>query len=373
MKKANNIYYLGIILLTIKMWFFITHLFETNNLIDTIFTISITILFGLKIFFTRSSYKEFACIAIVGVFIYITSRHIMNIDLFLSVLSILAAKDVNLNKVIKCVLMINFTFIIIHMLYFFWCYFLSPSKIEYILDDESIRYTFFMRHPNYLGATLLWTISAYIYLHFEDKKKTNLLLIIVTAIFVYLSCKSKTTLLTFVLLFILIMRKDKIKMPSFAKKVNIIFLISIFISIYIATNYYNFSGQVKSAVDVINKALSGRVKFSAIGIKEFGITFLGRFIDTGNERILNYYNIKKLIIDSFYISCYINYGIFYLIVLEIGFWKLRKSLGKKEWIFIFIFVIVSLTERYVIYSTLTFPLLFFTNLYNGKKREEKSI
>ncbi len=372
MKKVNNIYYLGIILLTVKMWFFITHLFEVSSFVENIFTLSITILFGLKIFFTRSSYKEFAIISIVGIFIYITSQRIMNIDLFLSVLSILAAKDVNLKKVIKYELIINSIFIVIHIFYFIGCYFFEPGKIEYMIDDDSIRYTFFMRHPNYLGATLLWTISAYIYLHFDDKKNTNLFLIIVTAIFVYFSCKSKTTFITFIILFILVIRKNKMKMPRFAKNVNIIFLISIFASIYIATNYYNFTGQAKVVADSLNKTLSGRVKFSAIGIKEYGSTLLGRYINTGDERVLNYYGIKKLIIDSFYISCYINYGIFYLIAIEIGLLKLRKKAGEKEFIFLLIFIIVSLTERYVIYSTLVFPLLFFADLYNEKRKEKSS-
>lgn len=372
MKKVDNLYYLGIILLIIKMWFFITNLFEASALIENIFTIAITLLFGLKIFFTKSSYKEFFIIALIGVFIFVTSQRIMNIDIFLSVLSILAAKNININKTIQYILRVNTIFIIIHVLYFTECYIFEPSKIQYIEDEGVARYTFFMRHPNYLGATLFWTLSSYIYLHFDNKKK-NIILIIITSIFVYATCRSRTTLLIFIILLILIVLKDKIRQKTLARIVKISFLIAIFISVFVASNYYNFNGQAKNIVDGLNTVLSGRIKLSAIGIKTYGYTFLGRFINTSNENVLEYYGIKKLIIDSFYISCCINYGIFYLIAIGIGLIKLCKILEKEELIFILLFIIVAVTERYVIYSTLVFPLLFFANLYNIRKRKENGI
>lgn len=373
MKKVDNLYYLGIILLTIKMWFFITNLFEVSSLIENLFMISITILFGLKIFFTKSSYKEFCIITIVGIFIFITSRRIMNIDIFLSVLSILAAKDIDIKKAIKYTLKVNLVCITIHIFRFIECYIFEPSKIEYMMDENAVRYTFFMRHPNYLGATLFWALSSYIYLNFNNKRSKNIMLIILIAIITYITCKSRTTIIIFIVLSILILLKDKIKTKTLSKIVKLSFLLSIFISIFVSSNYYDFKGQNKNIVDNLNSVLSGRIKLSAIGLKEYGYTFLGRFIEAGEAKLLAYYGIKRLIIDSFYISCCINYGIFYLFAIGIGLVKLCKKIENKELIFVLLFIIAALTERYVIYSTLVFPLLFFANLYPKRKKEENNI
>lgn len=368
--KLEFCYYLPILLLALKTWLFISTIISTTTFFNITLTIIISFLFMIKIFLTKTNFKEMIVILFISLFVLVSSYKVDNYDLFLNFLAIVASKNVDIKKTIKLLLKINLIMLFIHLFYSLIIYFIEPSKLVYYLDDGIKRYTLFTRHPNYLGATFFWCLCGYIYTHFNSKK--NYILIIIIGIFSYFINGSKTSLLAFFMLFLFLLLKKFLKVETLKKVVCCTYVILIIFSFFYMTNFYN--AKYSNMLSKLDSYLTNRVRYSAIAYENYGITFFGNKINTNESTILNENYINKLIIDSFYVSCFVEYGCLYLVLILISIFKVKNRLDLKELIFLELFIIICFTERYTIYCILAFPLLFFGKIFERRiKPNENSI
>lgn len=360
LRKNELFYYIGVILLELKMCLFISNIISISSYINTLLTGIIIIMFLLKIIMSKNSLADIITYSIIGLIFFMISYNIGYNDLFLNILVIISSKNVDLKKTIKLLFICNFIFILFHLLYSITNY---SDKI-FMYDEGIKRYNFYMRHTNYFAAVTLWTFCSYIYLHINDKK--NYFLIIILSIIVYNFTRSVTTLLAFIVLFILLIVKEiyNKNKKSLSKVTFISFCILTLLSLFLIYFYGNGNGFLNNLIQNIDELVSHRIKLGAYALKMYGFTMFGQKINYLSFSILQRYNINNLFIDSFYISCFIEYGISYLIVLALAIYYGTKKMDNNDLIFIILFIFVSFSERYVIYSTLVFPLLFFSYIFN---------
>lgn len=365
--KLEFIYYVGMFLYLIKMWSFITTIVTFSVTFNLLLISFITILFLFKIFFTKNSLKEFLLILLLSIFILFISSRIGNYDFLLTILAIIASFKTDIRKTIKFLLVINCIMLGIHLLYSLFIYLYDKNELLYYLHDGMKRYSLFTRHPNYLGAIIFWCLCGYIYINFNKK---NIILIILTSVITFIITGSKTTLIAFVILLLFILFKNKISTKKIRSMILPTFIVLLSFSYFYMTNYNNNTFNV--ILNNLDNFLTNRVRFSSIAYENFGLTFFGQKIITDNIYILNSNHINKLIIDSFYVSCMVEYGIVYLLLLFVAVLKVLKKLDKKELIFFELFLIICFTERYIVFLTLAFPSLFLCKCFERNEKVDEN-
>ena len=287
-------------------------------------------------------------------------------------MALISARNIDVKKIIKFIFIFNLCFIAMHLT-------LSLLSLHYtgMLDilpygtyGGTIRYNFLMRHPNYTAAIFFWTLAMYIYLNKNKKLWVNLLLLLIVGSFSYFSTLSRTTLILFGLLGMLLILYKMKKTKFLYSVIKYGFPISA-IAFYILV--ICFSNHPSTALmERLNDILSFRLVFSAIAVHQYGITFLGRVIDKELHVSLFGYSIDTLTVDPFSISCLVTYGAIYLIFITYLLWKYAKKNKNNYYAFIFLtlLIIASISERYMIYTSLAFPIFFMKDTFYEENKKK---
>lgn len=151
-----------------------------------------------------------------------------------------------------------------------------------------------------------------------------------------------------------------------------VFIIAIVFTIGISY-IYSFNRD-NFILQKLESALSGRISLLSIAIDEYGVSLLPRDIDLTKDVKWDFGGEAELYLDSIYSRAYIKYGLLYLIWLIYLFTNLNSKNENKNSIFIILFAIIGVTERYIMYPVIGFPLLFFGDyLWSEKKKNKKII
>ena len=99
---------------------------------------------------------------------------------------------------------------------------------------------------------------------------------------------------------------------------------------------------------------------------------LPRDIDLTKDVKWDFGGEAELYLDSIYSRAYIKYGILYLIWLIYLFTNLNSKNENKNSIFIILFAIIGVTERYIMYPVIGFPIIvLWRTICGAKKRKTK--
>ena len=359
MKKVN-IYYLGLFMICLKNWEYISKLINFDNILGKIINLIIILIFGFCIFNRKYNKKEILLILVSGIVLLINSLYIKEYIFFLDYLAILASKNVKINNIIKFIFKFNVAIIISHFFITIFSILLNINANTYITNVDGVnRYNFYMRHTNYFAAVIFWTLGMYIFLNDDKSIIKKMIIICITGIISYILTKSRTSLILYIafILLIIVNRQKRLKriIPLVARYSFI--ALSIVLS-FITINFFNFKDEIYEVFLQLNKILSYRIVLGVVGYYNYGWTFLGQSINYLEKINANEFYIDTLVVDSFYISCLINYGIIILVILTFGFYRISKKIDNKYLIFIILLIIAAISERYIPYICVTFPILF---------------
>lgn len=360
--KPEFFYYIAIFLFAIKSWFFFSKIIEVPSVVEQIFKIFILLFFMLKVIYSKISKRKLLISILIFSIMFIIANINNFINLFFTFLAIICAKDVSVKKSIKVLLFVNLCMLIIHLIYFGFQFFTNRYGVDYILyNGIQKRYYCFMRHPNYVAAIMFWTLCQYICINIE-KQKSNILISIIVTILCFELTKSRTTMLIFIILLLYLMFRDNVSEKFLKRTFYIILFGGMFLTFFLVFNF-NTSNEVLSVfIKNIDTVLSHRITYSYEAIELYPLTFLGNKIDVETA----WYG-SRLMIDSFYISCLVEYGVCLLVIFIFASCKIIKRLSKDEKFFFILITIVALTERYIFYVSLCFPLLYLIKLYDTNK------
>lgn len=347
-KSSELLYLVGLFLLCLLNWEYFSLTINFIGFVRNMLFVLTVILFIVSIILKKYKFKELMIILIVSFVLLIVSFYSRNYYIFVNGTAMVSSKDIPYKKIVKFIFFFNCTMILFHL----FTYLLgvnSNNKIYYTFLDNKVRLSLNMRHPNTLAAILFWTYAAFVYI--ENNKswflKTLIGLLITTLM--YFTTYSRTTIILFIILLFLNVVKSEKLMIFIEKWSKIVIAFLLFLSIFVAINY-NTSGNFGNILEKVNYLLSYRLYFNNLAIKLYGYTFIGKSISAITKDVL--------IIDSFYISCLVEYGILLLMLCFTGFIKYNVKNNYYNFKFLLIVFITAFTERYIVFITLAFPMLF---------------
>lgn len=356
--RKDFVYYIGIILLSLLNWEYYSKLLEFPNIIKSFFTIISLVCFSYVILENKYSPRKLIRIFMIVFLFLLSSILSREYFLLLSALAVISAKNIEKNKIIKILLFINTAFIFFHILMYFAGIVINKKNYVTYLNGIS-RQTLNLRHPNYLAAVLFWNLASYTYIS-KNNKIIKIVVSLTVLIIMYILTYSRTTVFLFTLLIFIIVFEDFFK--NKIKIVKIFTILIIFMQIILACNCNTQDIFRNKSLYSLNEILSQRLYLNIIAWGRYGITLFGQLL-------LNNYK-ETIIIDSFYISCCVQYGIINLCMILIAYMKLSNR-NVKQILYATLTLLAGLTERYILFTSISFPMLFFSECIL-KDKEEKN-
>ena len=368
-KYLERIYFVGIIILCIK---FFTEKSTLITINDMPIALSLAICFFIKLIFQKYTKRELIITIISGIISVLVSaitREYIAVYVFLV---IFASKNIDIKKTIKICFWSITVLLSIHAIKYIIDGVIAEIPIIYRNTGEP-RYTFYMYHPNIVAGLILWLIAQYSYLKYDNLKIRHFVIFLAIFVVTYLLTLSRTTLIASIVLLILLAISKNMKIAKVITYLSkFIFIIAIVFTIGIS--YLYRVNRDNFILQKLESALSGRISLLTIAIDEYGVSLFPRNIDLTKDVKWDFGGEAELYLDSIYSRAYIKYGLLYLIWLIYLFTNLNSKNEKKNAIFIILFAIIGVTERYIMYPVIGFPLLFFGDyLWNEKKRDKKII
>ncbi len=367
-KYLEKIYFVGIIILCIK---FFTEKSSFIKINDMPIAAALAICFFVKLIFQNYTNKQLIITIISGIisfWVSIITHEFIALYVFLV---IFASKNIDIKKIIKISFCSITVLLSIHVIKYIIDGFISEIPIIYRNTGEP-RYTFYMYHPNIVAGLILWLVSQYAYLKYDNLKIRHSIAFLAIFIVTYLLTLSRTTLIASIALIVLLVFSKNIKLSKIITYFSkIIFIVAIVFTIGISYIYrWNKDSFILQKIET---ALSGRVSLLSIAIDEYGVSLFPRDLDLTKEVKWDFGGTAELYLDSIYSRSYIKYGLLYLIWLIYLFTNLNSKNEKKNAIFIILFAIIGITERYIMYPVIGFPLLFFGDYLWSEKKKNKRI
>lgn len=368
-KYENIIYYLGILLVCIKVFTERTTLFTIN---DAYLNVLFLLLFTIKMMLQKYNKREMTITiasGVISILVGIVTKEYVSIYLFFI---LFASKDIKIKNIVKISFYTLITLLSFSMIKYGVDSIFKEIPIIYRNTGEA-RYTFYLNHPNIVAGLVLWISAQYIFLRFEKIGiKDYVVLFIINSIIYYFTLSRTSYILAIVLIILTIIAKVKMEKNYLAYIAKYSFVILSILTIGLGYMYSNY--KECKYMKMAENAFSGRISLLSIALDKYEVSLLPRNLNLTEE--IKWVSGRKdeLYLDSLYSRTYIKYGVLYMIFLIYISFNLNKNMTNKNAVFIILFAIAACMERYMLLPVIGFPLLFFKDyLWNDEKKSKKVV
>lgn len=366
----NLLFYLGLICTLIIFTTGSSQIIQLDSVLIMNIQILTQVFLILKIILTKEKLSNYLFFTLIIVLTYICDSNMGNhFELTPVILLIIASRQVESSKIIDFVLCFNILLIGYHVAvyildYVFNCGFFDLSYQTSFYRGEKIRHAFYFYHPNTFSNYLFWTYLMYVYLNFNNKKKTLLIVFIgiILAILTYIFPNSRNASLFYLISLILYALFKNKKFTSSKKICSLLsfsFVICFFVSFYLLI-FMDSNTAVGNFINKFNLFLNNRLLVGYRYLMVYGISLLGNLFTPENNLLAVGYS--RVILDNWYYYLIIRVGVIMNLFYLYSFSKtLTKSLQKKDYSKVFaivIFLLYNCIESIGINPQISFPFFF---------------
>ena len=358
-----------------------TYSFQITNLpISKIYLFSIGVITVLGVFslknMTHFELLLFMLGYIVGILSYIFSHNLFGL---ICISIAFYSKEKNLKKIVQ----IYFWLIFFDLFFVIFSYFFNIiPAVSYTRDNFMSRASWGFLHPNTLALYILaLNIAFYFIRSFNKISFRDIWFAAISLYITYFYPHSYTVaiILSSIIVFVTISSNKKkrnlknksirlFKKYTFFKPllVSLIVLLLCLLVIFVSRNSYN------SFVSVLGTTIASRLLMGNLGLKMYGVSFLGqpvKFSDSSYIVLNNAYSLSYFTVDSLYIKLLINDGLaveimFLIIMLS----AIVRSMETNKLIFL---LLLGLLVYSIFETGLSSPILSFVFGYAFSKIESE--
>lgn len=220
--------------------------------------------------------------------------------------------------------------------------------------DDTVRYCMGFRNATWFGYVFYLFID-YFYLKIQAGKKIKwhqYFIVMAVAVISYLLCKGRLDFFSTIVLILGVRFGNKIvNNRGFRRIIVFSFLFMCIISL-VSTYLYTIGNPLAVA---INRSISSRLKFNAMGMAQYGISLFGKYVEmqgvsqTTAENWWNYFYI-----DNFYISYLIQYGLIWMLLVLCFLTIINKRLASMNKGMLLIFMTMVAIHGYIVPTMMDF-------------------
>ena len=127
--NKNNLYYISVILLSLKIFYSTSQVFAISGILSKIITLIIIILLLTKIYLEKYTLKQWKYILPIILITGYTSIRINEYNIILTTLLAIGIKNVDLKKILKIIVYLNLFILALHVITYLIYLYTNPDFI----------------------------------------------------------------------------------------------------------------------------------------------------------------------------------------------------------------------------------------------------
>lgn len=361
---------LGIVLMIAKTILLSSVNLPYSNTIDNVLTIAVCMIFMFSIWKQDYQIKRLIFSGVLVLAALYSSVKIDNSALLITVLTCLAIRDSDIERILHFMFSYLFLFFLIQISWSFILWMFGKGEIYYYYQGQLVFHLGY-GNKNKLSIIIYNLILMWTYLNFDRIHMKHVVVLCVISCLTFLLARTKTFLIEIVVT-LLLLTVLNMKKPVFDKMIHLISGI-LFPSLFVVTNFlvvhYLDNNRI---VNMINKLLTNRIRLGAYAYENYGFTLLGQTINYNIEWDRTF-GLTAFTFDNVYSFLAMNQGILWGMILTICLWKLSRLKEKRISYCIILWSLYAMTEVHGLDCYIMFPLILITYILknNAWKKKEK--
>lgn len=312
---------LGIVLMIAKTILLSSVNLPYSNTIDNVLTIAVCMIFMFSIWKQDYQIKRLIFSGVLVLAALYSSVKIDNSALLITVLTCLAIRDSDIERILHFMFSYLFLFFLIQISWSFILWMFGKGEIYYYYQGQLVFHLGY-GNKNKLSIIIYNLILMWTYLNFDRIHMKHVVVLCVISCLTFLLARTKTFLIEIVVT-LLLLTVLNMKKPVFDKMIHLISGI-LFPSLFVVTNFlvvhYLDNNRI---VNMINKLLTNRIRLGAYAYENYGFTLLGQTINYNIEWDRTF-GLTAFTFDNVYSFLAMNQGILWGMILTICLWKLSR-------------------------------------------------
>lgn len=349
---------IGLLLMIIKVFISMSNILPQSAIVDNMLSFASAGILAFTILQQKLTINRLVAYGIITVLALYTSIITEQFGFLITVIAIMAIAGRNFDKIIYFIYHWELLLFVVHTaIALLWNLLPGVSIVQTISGVE--RYNFGFGHPNTFSAYLFNLIIMWVWLHYKQLNKKNVLLILLLGLVSYAFTKTRTSTLDIVAFCIIISLAkhytDNTLLSNIAK-----FIVPICTGvIYILITQFP-SGNLW--VILIDNILSARIRLGSYAYYRYGLTFFGQPVSFTDVTWDPVWRLNGLTFDCTYTNLMIMQGIVWIIILSCGFYLLGRQKDNRVSISIIVWALYAITEVQGMNGFLCFPVLLLALL-----------
>lgn len=343
----NTLFRLGLLLMMVKTLISISLIVPYSGAADDILSVLAALCLTGSILQKRFAPKTLLGFSLMAALALLSTVQNGTLSLLLTVITCLAFYKEDFDKAIRFLLFWEGAYVAVHMV-------LSLFFQERAFTSVSgeMRYNFGFSHPNGFAVLLMNLTAMWCWLHYESLRPRHLCACVLSALFFYCFTGSRSMLLGVSALMALTAAEKR--GGKWIKRAAAVCVPVVSAAEYYLWTHYTAGNRL---VRLIDEILSTRVKLGAYALEHFGVSVFGQNLQSITVSWDEYWRLGSFTFDDIYSFLFVNFGLVWLIVAAVLFYRAARSRPAKYSVFIILWALYGMTETHVRNPYLFFPIL----------------
>lgn len=325
LRQYDKVFYSLWTILTVTFFVFVqselTYMYPVADFYYNLSNIIAVCFFGLILSTQRYEKSEIIIYLIIGVIFGISTILFRDSYIFITCALIISGTKINIEQFVRYDIKLKALIIIFIILL---------CKIGYLNNYTAVingnyKQALGFSHPNTLSALFITVLLEWIYIRYKNFNIFDFLGIVICVYWIYSVAASRSSIYTFVFTFlVMILLKifPQINHSRIIRKLfNLLTVLSAILS-FILIELYHRSTAIGITLD---KILTHRIRNAYLLLREYGISLFGQTILVKGTREVEETVASLWSVDMAYITLAVKYGIFFLILLCVGYYIANKK------------------------------------------------
>lgn len=362
------------IVLIVKVMATASRIMPWNSYLDNLCIVFAVGVMLAKICTLTFEFKKLIMLAAAALLTLYTCVALKQYDIFITVIVICLVMNEDLDEYITLMLKTQAIIIIGHIIVSGSRSLIGEGADYWRMTGDRLRFNGGFVHANVLSCYIMSCTLMFAWKRFGRITANQFAWMLCITVLAYIASRSRTGLMLnlFTLLIILLAQKENqlavkgtnaLLPPLFPALTALFFLMQKW---YVAGN--------RVAV-ILDKLLTGRIKYAAYAYIRSGVTWLPRYLDYADSGVVSWteeWNLNTFTFDSMYSFLFIQMGIVWVGLISLLIAVVCRKFDFKNKLFILIWVLYAIVEVHGLNCIKFFPLILLSTLLSGKGVESRA-
>lgn len=362
------------IVLIVKVMATASRIMPWNSYLDNLCIVFAVGVMLAKICTLTFEFKKLIMLAAAALLTLYTCVALKQYDIFITVIVICLVMNEDLDEYITLMLKTQAIIIIGHIIVSGSRSLIGEGADYWRMTGDRLRFNGGFVHANVLSCYIMsctlmfawkrfgritanqfaWMLCITVLAYIASRSRTGLMLNLVTLLIIFLAQKENQ---------LAVKGTNALLPPLFPALTALFFLMQKW---YVAGN--------RVAV-ILDKLLTGRIKYAAYAYIRSGVTWLPRYLDYADSGVVSWteeWNLNTFTFDSMYSFLFIQMGIVWVGLISLLIAVVCRKFDFKNKLFILIWVLYAIVEVHGLNCIKFFPLILLSTLLSGKGVESRA-